>query len=76
MSNADVIRAWKDDAYRMSLSPEERAALPANPAGVAAESGVKLSADGDTLDEITCGFCCTMTMPTQLDATAAEGVRV
>jgi mersacidin/lichenicidin family type 2 lantibiotic len=29
----DIIRAWKDEAYRMSLSQAERAALPANPAG-------------------------------------------
>ncbi|MCZ7429959.1 mersacidin/lichenicidin family type 2 lantibiotic [Micromonospora sp. WMMA1949] len=29
----DYIRAWKDPVYRASLSDEERAALPANPAG-------------------------------------------
>jgi mersacidin/lichenicidin family type 2 lantibiotic len=33
MSNSDVIRAWKDPAYRASLTAGERAALPANPAG-------------------------------------------
>lgn len=33
MSKVNIIRAWKDEAYRMSLSPEERASLPANPAG-------------------------------------------
>ena len=31
MSN--VIRAWKDEAYRQSLSAEEQALLPANPVG-------------------------------------------
>jgi len=31
MSN--VIRAWKNEAYRQSLSAEEQALLPANPAG-------------------------------------------
>ena len=31
MSN--LVRAWKDEAYRQSLSPEEQAMLPANPAG-------------------------------------------
>ena len=30
----DVIRAWKDEAYRLSLSEAESAALPANPAGI------------------------------------------
>ena len=31
MSN--VVRAWKDEAYRRSLSAEEQTMLPANPAG-------------------------------------------
>jgi mersacidin/lichenicidin family type 2 lantibiotic len=34
MSPVDVIRAWKDDAYRNSLSQEQRQQLPANPAGL------------------------------------------
>lgn len=29
----DIIRAWKDETYRSSLSPEEQAMLPENPAG-------------------------------------------
>jgi mersacidin/lichenicidin family type 2 lantibiotic len=29
----DIVRAWKDDEYRNSLSSEEQAMLPANPAG-------------------------------------------
>lgn len=33
MLHIDVIRAWKDEAYRMSLSEAERAQLPKNPAG-------------------------------------------
>ena len=33
MKRANIIRAWKDPAYRNSLSPVERAAMPANPAG-------------------------------------------
>jgi mersacidin/lichenicidin family type 2 lantibiotic len=33
MTRANIIRAWKDPAYRNNLSPTERAALPANPAG-------------------------------------------
>jgi mersacidin/lichenicidin family type 2 lantibiotic len=33
MKNSDIIRAWKDQAYRHSLSAAERAALPENPAG-------------------------------------------
>ena len=33
MSKENIIRAWKDASYRNNLSPAERAALPANPAG-------------------------------------------
>ena len=33
MSQSKVIRAWKDPAYRNSLSSAEQADLPANPAG-------------------------------------------
>ena len=29
----DIIRAWKDEEYRMSLTEEQRALLPDNPAG-------------------------------------------
>ncbi len=34
MSQKDIIRAWKDEEYRNSLSESERAALPAHPAGL------------------------------------------
>ena len=34
MSHEDIIRAWKDEDYRMSLSEEERAKLPEHPAGL------------------------------------------
>lgn len=33
MSTPDIIRAWRDEEYRLSLSAEERAALPQHPAG-------------------------------------------
>jgi mersacidin/lichenicidin family type 2 lantibiotic len=35
MSVSNIIRAWKDDEYLASLTPADRAMLPANPAGVA-----------------------------------------
>jgi mersacidin/lichenicidin family type 2 lantibiotic len=34
MSNVDIVRAWKDAAYRESLTEEQRALVPANPAGI------------------------------------------
>jgi len=30
----DIIRAWKDEEYRNSLSEEQRSQLPENPAGM------------------------------------------
>jgi mersacidin/lichenicidin family type 2 lantibiotic len=33
LMGVDVIRAWKDEAYRQQLSHEKQAMLPANPAG-------------------------------------------
>jgi mersacidin/lichenicidin family type 2 lantibiotic len=33
MSNVSIIRAWKDAEYRESLSAEELAMVPENPAG-------------------------------------------
>jgi mersacidin/lichenicidin family type 2 lantibiotic len=33
MNTRDIIRAWKDEEYRLSLSEAERALLPAHPAG-------------------------------------------
>jgi len=29
----DIVRAWKDETYRQSLSEEQLSTLPANPAG-------------------------------------------
>jgi mersacidin/lichenicidin family type 2 lantibiotic len=34
MSYRDIIRAWKDEEYRLSLSEEQRAVLPEHPAGL------------------------------------------
>lgn len=34
MSVTDTIRAWKDKSYRNSLSAEQKAAMPENPAGL------------------------------------------
>jgi mersacidin/lichenicidin family type 2 lantibiotic len=34
MTQKDIIRAWKDPAYRETLTSEQRAQLPAHPAGL------------------------------------------
>lgn len=60
----DVIRAWKDEEYRRSLSPSELAALPANPAGVVELDDEELrtatgaAAAGCTCCSCCCGCCC------------------
>jgi mersacidin/lichenicidin family type 2 lantibiotic len=41
----NVIRAWKDEEYRNSLSEAERAALPDNPAGLAELAETDLDKD-------------------------------
>lgn len=51
----DVVRAWRDEEYRNSLSAEERASLPENPAGLATISD-------ETLRSITGGCCMTTTL--------------
>jgi mersacidin/lichenicidin family type 2 lantibiotic len=56
MSRIDVIRAWKDEAYRQSLSEAQRASLPANPAGV-----VELSDAEACAVEGKAGSCCSKT---------------
>ena len=33
MTNRNIIRAWKDEQYRLSLSEAERALVPGHPAG-------------------------------------------
>ena len=58
MRNEDIIRAWKDEDYRISLSDEERAMLPEHPAGVVDLSDEDLddAAGGTT---IICGITIT-----------------
>jgi mersacidin/lichenicidin family type 2 lantibiotic len=34
MSNFDIIRAWKDEDYRNSLTEDQKSQLPENPAGM------------------------------------------
>lgn len=57
MTNFDVIRAWKDEEYRDSLSEAERAQLPEDPAGAIELQDFDLSrAAGGTATALTCYF--------------------
>lgn len=40
--NIDIIRAWKDDIYRLGLNQEQQRMLPANPAGELELTGAEL----------------------------------
>jgi mersacidin/lichenicidin family type 2 lantibiotic len=46
MSDLDVIRAWRDPHYRRSLSADELARLPENPAGLIELSDDELRSAG------------------------------
>lgn len=42
MSTRNIIRAWKNEEYRQSLSAEEKETMPLNPAGLTELSGDQL----------------------------------
>lgn len=83
MSNLNVVRAWKDAKYRRSLSAEELAQLPENPAGLVELTDSELReaggfGGGDVAIQttaITCtatlGGCCPRT--TALTCTETRG---
>jgi mersacidin/lichenicidin family type 2 lantibiotic len=42
MSTRNIIRAWKDEEYRQSLSATEKESMPPNPAGLIELSDAQL----------------------------------
>ncbi len=66
MSNIDIIRAWKDEDYRNSLSQEQLNLLPENPAGMielndedmSSLSGGCTTCTGGTGFTHTCNYSC------------------
>lgn len=57
MSRLDVIRAWKDEAYRNSLSAAEKAMLPANPAGMVELTEAEAATVDGKLSVAICSTC-------------------
>lgn len=55
----DVVRAWRDEEYRNSLTEEERASLPENPAGAAVveDSVLQILAGGSGYPTIPSDSC-------------------
>ena len=43
MSSLDIIRAWKDEDYRLSLTDAQRAMLPSSPVGLIELSDIDMS---------------------------------
>ncbi len=43
----DIVRAWKDETYRQTLSAEQRNTLPANPAGELNDTELAAVCGGD-----------------------------
>lgn len=67
MTNVDIIRAWKDEEYRLSLSEAQLATLPANPAGQ-----IEL-AEAD-LEEVSGGLGKNKNQPAPADDGASKSV--
>ena len=57
MSKGNIVRAWKDDEYRETLSASEQASLPANPAGL-------VGLTDEELMEVQGGCSFTLSCPT------------
>jgi mersacidin/lichenicidin family type 2 lantibiotic len=57
----DIAKAWKDETYRASLTPEERSLVPENPAGVVELSDAELEGiAGGKTDSYGVTACCTI----------------
>ncbi len=66
MSHKDIIKAWKDEEFRNSLSNEQQALLPTNPAGLLEltdEALDDLLANGGVRAFDSCGFFSCNTKP-------------
>lgn len=59
MSRLNIIRAWKDEEYRLSLSEAERTLLPDHPAGlIELEEDLDQVAGGAVVAACSCHCCC------------------
>ena len=65
MSKIDIIRAWKDERYRMSLTEAERIQLPPNPAGSLELTDLEMATVNGGTTETGFSFgCCGVTVGT------------
>lgn len=72
MLKLDVIRAWKDEEYRLSLSEAERAQLPEHPAGLVEVTDADVNGGGFAnviaCSDQGCSCCCSFSTSTSLSA--------
>jgi mersacidin/lichenicidin family type 2 lantibiotic len=61
MSSINIVRAWKDAEYRESLSREQLALLPENPAGMIELNIDELELVSGGLRAVSCNCCCPCT---------------
>ncbi len=57
MNKVDIVRAWKDATYRDSLSSEELASVPANPASSIELSTVAIKGNPETFSAGGSAIC-------------------
>jgi len=59
MKQNDIVRAWKDAEFRAELSPEERALLPENPAGLVelTDEALESVIGGEDVSSCACWSC-------------------
>jgi mersacidin/lichenicidin family type 2 lantibiotic len=57
MNRFDIVRAWKDAAFRNSLSAAQQAALPSHPAGLVELTDLEASAIEGKAAFADCGSC-------------------
>ncbi len=71
---ADIIRFWKDEAYRRNLSDADRVGLPENPAGCIglSDADLQLVAGGSTEHLLTIGCCSGLTSDPGLCSLACD----
>lgn len=58
MSDRDIIRAWKDEEYRLGLSETERSTLPNHPAGLIDLTDAELDVAGARTEKAMSLGCC------------------
>jgi mersacidin/lichenicidin family type 2 lantibiotic len=51
----DIVRAWKDENYRQTLSEEQLSMLPAHPAGEMSEAELAMVCGGDGFNDFGVG---------------------